>query len=91
MILRKYRSSDCEKMAQLFYETVHSVNAADYTEEQLDAWADGSIDMGAWDRSFRESFCERSRTGVKRAGYGSLWMNASSIFSRSRLSIRWSG
>ena len=36
MILRKYRSSDCEKMAQLFYETVHSVNAADYTEEQLD-------------------------------------------------------
>ena len=54
MILRKYRSSDCEKMAQLFYETVHSVNAADYTEEQLDAWADGSIDMGAWDRSFRE-------------------------------------
>ncbi len=54
MILRKYRSSDCEKMAQLFYETVHSVNAADYTEEQLDAWADGSVDMEAWDRSFRE-------------------------------------
>ena len=54
MILRKYRSSDCEKMAQLFYETVHSVNAADYTEEQLDAWADGSVDMEAWDRSLRE-------------------------------------
>ena len=31
MVLRRYRTSDCERMAKLFYETVHSVNAADYT------------------------------------------------------------
>ena len=37
--VRNYRSSDCEKVAELFYETVHTVNAEDYTAEQLFAWA----------------------------------------------------
>lgn len=39
MIIRKYVSTDCKQVADLFYETVHSVNAKDYTIEQLDAWA----------------------------------------------------
>ena len=33
--VRNYRSSDCEKVAELFYETVHTVNAENYTAEQL--------------------------------------------------------
>ena len=41
-------------MAELFYNTVHTVNARDYTEVQLNAWATGSIDLTAWDRSFSE-------------------------------------
>ena len=41
MILRRYRTADCEEMAELFCDTVHSVNAEDYTEEQLNAWAPG--------------------------------------------------
>ena len=45
MVLRRYRTSDCRRMAELFYETVHSVNAADYTKEQLDAWATGNVDL----------------------------------------------
>jgi putative acetyltransferase len=30
MELREYKSTDCEQMAQLFYNTVHSVNVKDY-------------------------------------------------------------
>mgnify|MGYP005773343701 CR=1 FL=1 len=56
MIIRGYLPSDCTQIAQLFYDTVHSVNAADYTSEQLDAWADGHVDLEAWDNSFREHF-----------------------------------
>lgn len=37
--IRRYRESDCEAVSGLFYETVHSVNAGDYTSEQLFAWA----------------------------------------------------
>ena len=32
MQLREYEPADCEQMAELFYQTVHSVNAKDYTE-----------------------------------------------------------
>ena len=37
--VRKYQSTDCAKISELFYRTVHSVNAKDYTSEQLFAWA----------------------------------------------------
>ena len=31
MQLREYISSDCAQLAELFYQTVHNVNAKDYT------------------------------------------------------------
>ena len=52
MQLRKYTFADCEKIAELFYHTVHTVNAADYTQEQLNAWASGTVDLDRWHRSF---------------------------------------
>ncbi len=54
MKIRAYRQEDIKEIAELFYNTVHTVNAADYTEEQLNAWADGNIDMEAWNASFQE-------------------------------------
>ena len=35
MQLREYMTSDCDQLARLFFQTVHSVNAKDYTKEQL--------------------------------------------------------
>ena len=51
-ILRPYLPSDCAALAALFYETVHTVNAGDYSKEQLDAWADGQVNLEAWNKSF---------------------------------------
>ena len=53
MQLREYIPSDCAQLAERFYQTVHNVNAKDYTQEQLDAWATGEVDFQAWDESFR--------------------------------------
>ena len=53
MMIRKYRSEDCAEMAELLYDTVHTVNAADYTEPQLNAWATGEVDLAKWHASFR--------------------------------------
>lgn len=55
LTLHKYKSEDCPILAQLFYDTVHTINAADYTEEQLNVWATGTVDIGAWDASFCEN------------------------------------
>lgn len=54
MMVRPYRSEDCEAIAMLFFDTVHEVCAQDYSPAQLDAWADGNVDLAAWDASFRE-------------------------------------
>jgi len=56
MVIRKYESSDCKEMAELFFNTVHSVNVKDYTKQQLDAWASGQVDLEKWDQSFQEHF-----------------------------------
>ena len=56
MIIRKYKSSDCNEIVQLFYNTVHKINAKDYTKEQLNAWATGKIDLEKWDKSFLEHY-----------------------------------
>lgn len=53
MLYRAYRSVDLEELTVLFYDTVHRVNAKDYTQRQLDAWATGQVDLDAWDRSLR--------------------------------------
>lgn len=34
----EYQASDCQEIARLFYETIHNVNAKDYSEDQLDVW-----------------------------------------------------
>lgn len=56
MFIRKYESTDCKEMAELFFNTVHSVNVKDYTKQQLDAWASGQVDLEKWDHSFQEHF-----------------------------------
>lgn len=50
--LRPYTPEDCEAISRLFYETVHTVNAKDYSRQQLDVWATGSVDLAAWNESF---------------------------------------
>ena len=72
MIIRGYLPSDCTQIAQLFYDTVHSVNAVDYTSEQLDAWADGHVDLDAWDNSFREHFTLVACDGKEIVGFADM-------------------
>ncbi len=54
MLIRKYKSADVSEMARLFYETVHAINIRDYTQEQLNQWASGGIDLEKWSESFLE-------------------------------------
>lgn len=52
MLTRRYRPEDCAALAKLFYDTVHTVNSAHYTKEQLDVWATKDIDLDKWNKSF---------------------------------------
>lgn len=56
MKLREYKSEDCEEIAKLFYETVHSVNSIDYTEIQISAWAPKDVDLFKWDNKLSNNY-----------------------------------
>ena len=56
MQLRGYRLSDCRELTELFYNTVHTVNAKDYPEEQLNVWATGQVDLEKWNQSLQEHY-----------------------------------
>ncbi|MDE6473901.1 MAG: GNAT family N-acetyltransferase [Clostridia bacterium] len=45
MVIRDYKVEDCDAVSKLFFETVHSVNSKDYTDEQLFAWASSVEDF----------------------------------------------
>ena len=46
--IRDYEQADAPAIARLFYETVRAVNRADYSEEQVRAWAPAIPDAGEW-------------------------------------------
>jgi putative acetyltransferase len=52
MQLERYQPGEAAALAELFYRTVHAVCTGDYTPAQLDAWADGKVDVAVWDKSF---------------------------------------
>lgn len=56
MDIRQYQQSDCKELTELFYNTVHTVNAKDYTKEQLNVWATGQVDLEKWDLSLQEHY-----------------------------------
>lgn len=72
MEIRRYQPSDCEDLARLFYDTVHRVNAKDYTEEQLNVWADGQVDLEKWNRSLQEHFSVVAVENDIIAGFGDI-------------------
>ena len=56
MIIREYKPTDCEDLVKLFYPTVHTINAKDYSQEQLKVWATDKIDLEVWNKSLSEHF-----------------------------------
>lgn len=72
MFIREYQSSDCEEIIKLFDNTVHTVNAKDYTKEQLDAWATGRVDLNKWDQSLREHYSLVAVENEMIVGFGDI-------------------
>lgn len=72
MRLRKYTTDDCSNLAELFYNTVHAINAKDYTKPQLDVWATGTIDLSAWGKSFSEHNTIIAKVGDIIVGFGDM-------------------
>lgn len=49
MKIRLFQSSDAEQIAQLFHDTIRTINSKDYSEEQVRAWAPDDIHFRNWE------------------------------------------
>lgn len=67
-----YHASMLDEMLRLFYNTVHSVNAKDYNDEQLDNWAPAAIDKRKWEVRLSNNVCLVSFYNDKIVGFGEL-------------------
>ncbi|TQQ85355.1 GNAT family N-acetyltransferase [Peptacetobacter hominis] len=72
MHIRRYKSDDVYNMAKLFYDTVHSINLNDYNEEQVNAWANGNVDLKLWDERYLNSYTVISEDKDIMVGFGNI-------------------
>lgn len=72
MTVRCYRPGDLPALLRLFYDTVHTVCAADYTPAQLDAWAPKTPDAAGWEASLRGRTALAAEENGAILGFGSI-------------------
>ena len=72
MQIRAYRPEDCTELAELFYHTVHTANAKDYTAQELEAWACGTVDLEAWNSSFLAHTTLVAEADGRLVGFGDM-------------------
>jgi len=70
--IRKYQFIDCKEIIEFFYNTVHTINARDYSQAQLNVWATSSVDSVKWNQSLSDNFTVVAvETGVV-VGFGDI-------------------
>ncbi len=63
---------DFDKIYSLFYRTIHSVNAADYSKIQLDTWASDPRTPEEWASSFDDHIVCTAQSGNALAGFADM-------------------
>lgn len=56
MLIREYEPKDFDEIVTLFYDTVHSINLKDYTQEQVNVWATGDVNREMWNQSLLKNY-----------------------------------
>lgn len=72
MVLRPYQPADCSALLTLFFDTVHTVCAGDYSPAQLDAWAPAAQDAAALDWVFRRETTLVAEADEVILGFGNI-------------------
>ncbi|WP_042148016.1 GNAT family N-acetyltransferase [Paucisalibacillus sp. EB02] len=75
MKIIRFKEADTEEVVSLFYETVHSVNSKDYSQDQLDAWApkdEKESKMKSWKESLSHHITFVAKVNDKVVGFSDL-------------------
>lgn len=72
MKIREYKDADFEAVARIFYDTIHAVNAKDYSREQLFAWANNVDSLKKRRKDLLSQFTLIAETEGETVGFGSM-------------------
>lgn len=72
MKIREYADADFEAVARIFYDTIHAVNAKDYSREQLFAWANNVDSLKKRRKDLLSQFTLIAETEGETVGFGSM-------------------
>lgn len=72
MKIREYKDADFEAVARIFYDTIHAVNAKDYSREQLFAWANNVDSLKRRREDLLSQFTLIAETEGETVGFGSM-------------------
>jgi putative acetyltransferase len=67
-----YEESMLDEMMQLFYDTVHTVNARHYRKEQLNGWAPENSDKRFWEERLKKNVCKVAFINKQMVGFTEL-------------------
>lgn len=69
--VRRYQAGDAEQVAQLFFDTVRTVNLAHYSEDQVRAWAP-EVNPERWHEKMSSSYGIVAADGDNVLGFSNL-------------------
>ncbi len=75
MIIMKFKETDTKEIVTLFYETVHSINLNDYSQEQLDVWAtkeEKEAKINSWKVSLGQNISYVAKINDEIVGFSDL-------------------
>lgn len=72
IVLSDYQPGEAGALVRLFYGSVHGVCLGDYTQEQVNVWADGAADPAVWEQSFLKHRTLVARIGGEIVGFADL-------------------
>jgi putative acetyltransferase len=72
MQIRRFRQEDAAQVAQLFQETVRTINIRDYSSSQVTAWAPDDLHFRDWATVCAERFTYVADEAGLIAGFGEL-------------------
>ena len=72
MYLRRYQKEDLKELLSLFKATVRTVNAKDYSLEEIEAWTHSANNFKEWDKSLSAHFSLVAIEKGKIVGFGDI-------------------
>lgn len=72
MKIRKFRPADLNRILQLFYNTVRTINIKDYSPKQIEAWAPKHPDSKRWYTSLSHNITYVAELDNRIVGFGDL-------------------